>query len=109
MEERRVLISRQDFIFTIGYEGNVAVVDGALKKRFGSLSTEQLAEKQLYKQAISSAVYEESSGKAAGEALQAVLEIYNRNAVKKIGSIGELKRTFGVQEVPEGIAKVSVI
>ncbi len=103
------MISRQDFTFTIGYEGNVAVVDGALKKRYGSLSTEQLAEKQLYKQAICSAVYEQSLAKAGSEVLQAVLEIYNRNAVRKIGSVEELKRTFGVQEVPEGIAKVTVI
>ena len=103
------MISRQDFTFTIGYEGNVAVVDGALKKRYGSLSTEQLAEKQLYKQAICSAVYEQSSAKTGSGALQTVLEIYNRNAEKKIGSVEELKRTFGVQEVPEGIAKVSVI
>ena len=103
------MISRQDFTFTIGYEGNVAVVDGTLKKRYGSLTAEQLAEKQLYKQAICCAVYEQSTGKTAGEALQRVLEIYNRNAAVKIASVEELKRTFGVHEVPAGIAKVTVI
>jgi hypothetical protein len=103
------LISRQDFTFTIGYEGNIAVVDGALKKRYGSLTAEQLAEKQLYKQAICRAVYEQSSGKTAGEALQTVLGIYNRNAAKKIDNVEDLKRTFGVQGVPEGIAKVTII
>ena len=103
------MISRQDFTFTIGYEGNIAVVDGTLKKRYGSLTAEQLAEKQLYKQAICHAVYEQSSGKTTGEALQPVLEIYNRNAAKKIDNVEDLKRTFGVQEVPEGIAKVTII
>ena len=103
------MISRQDFIFTIGYEGNVAVVDGALKRRYGSLSSDQLAEKRLYKQAICSAVYEECSSGSAGEALKRVLEIYNRNAARKIVSVEELKRTFGVLEVPEGIARVTVI
>jgi len=103
------LISRRDFIFTIGYEGNMAVVDGTQKKRYGSLSTEQLAEKQMYKQAICSAVYEQSSAKEGVEPLQRVLEIYNRNAEIKIGSVEELKRTFGVHEVPEGIAKVTVV
>ena len=103
------MISRQDFTFTIGYEGNIAVVDGTLKKRYGSLTAEQLAEKQLYKQAICSAVYEQCSGKTSGEALQKVLEIYNRNAGKKIDSVEDLKRTFGVHEVPDGIAKVTVI
>lgn len=103
------MISRGDFIFTIGYEGNVAVVDGAMKKRYGSLSTEQLAEKQLFKQAICSAVYDESAGKQVGEALRRVLEIYNRNADRNIAGVEALKRTFGVQEVPEGIARVTVI
>ena len=103
------MISHRDFVFTIGYEGNAAVVDGALKKRYGSLSTEQLAEKQLYKQAICSAVYEQSTGKGAGESLQRVLEIYNRNSTVKIGNVEDLQRIFGVYEVPEGIAKVTVI
>jgi hypothetical protein len=103
------LISRQDFTFTIGYEGNIAVVDGTLRKRYGSLTAEQLAEKQLYKQAICRAVYEQSSGKGTDEALQRVLAIYNLNAVKKIDSVEDLKHTFGVNEVPEGIAKVTVI
>jgi hypothetical protein len=103
------LISRRDFTFTIGYEGNIAVVDGTLKKRYGSLTAQQLAEKRLYKQAICCAVYEESAGKGSGEGLQRVLEIYNRDAAVKIGSVAELKRTFGVYEVPEGIAKVTVI
>ena len=103
------MISRQDFTFTIGYEGNTAVVDGTLKKRYGSLSAEQLAEKHLYKQAICFAVYEQSTGKGAGEALQRVLEIYNRSALTGIDNPEDLKRTFGVSEVPEGIAKVTVI
>jgi hypothetical protein len=103
------LISRKDFTFTIGYEGNIAVVDGALKKRYGSLSAEQLAEKKLYRQAVCCAVYQESTGDSGAEALQRVLEIYNRSAEVQIASVEELKRTFGVHAVPEGIAKVTVI
>ena len=106
------MISRGHFVFTIGYEGNTAVVDGAMKKRYGSLSTVELAEKQLYKQAVCSAVYEEvtrKQGNSGGEALQRVLEIYNSDTERKIGSVEELKRTFGVYEVPEGVGKVMVI
>jgi hypothetical protein len=106
------LISRGDFVFTIGYEGNTAVVDGAMKKRYGSLSTVELAEKQLYKQAVCSAVYEEAAqepGNSGEDALQRVLEIYNRDTERKIGTVEELQRTFGVYEVPAGIGKVMVI
>ena len=106
------MISRGDFVFTIGYEGDTAVVDGAMKKRYGSLSTIELAEKQLYKQAVCSAVYEEAAQNhenSGEEALRRVLEIYNRDTERKIGKVEELKRTFGVYEVPEGIGKVMVI
>ncbi len=106
------MISRGDFVFTIGYEGNTSVVDGAMKKRYGSLSTVELAEKQLYKQAVCSAVYEEATHEAGNpgeEALQRILEIYNRDTERRIGSVEELKRTFGVYGVPEGIGKVMVI
>jgi hypothetical protein len=41
--------------------------------------------------------------------LQRILEIYNRDSEGKIGSVEELKRTFGVYEVPEGVGKVMVI
>jgi hypothetical protein len=117
------LISRADFVFTIGYEGNTAVVDGAMKRRHGSLSTGELAELGLYKQALCAAVYDEaaaaggraSSRKSGGqerpttEVLEEILEIYNRHQEHKLGSVEDLKRLFGVFEVPAGIGKVLVI
>jgi hypothetical protein len=108
------LISRADFIFTIGYEADVAVVDGARKRRYGSLSTEQLAEAGLYKQALCSAVYaEQSEGEAprpeASAVLQRVLEAYNRQAERKVSSPEQLKRLFGVFEVPAQVSRVMVI
>jgi hypothetical protein len=117
------LISRGDFVFTIGYEGNTSVVDGAMKKRYGSLSAAQLAEQGLYKQALCSVIYDQSaaaagrSGSRKGdggepggtEALERVLELYNRNTDHKLSSVDELKRVFGVFEVPPGIGKVMVV
>lgn len=108
------MISRADFIFTIGYEGDVAVVDGGLKKRYGSLSTEQLAEAGLYKQALCSAIYEEQSQGVAprtdtASVLQRVLEAYNRQAERKVTSTEQLKRLFGVFEVPAQVSRVMVI
>ena len=114
------MISRADFVFTIGYEGDVAVVDGTLKKRFGSLSTEQLVDRGLFKQALCSAIYEQAmSGgghaaetPAAGEtppALQRVLEAYNQATDRRVATVEQLKRLFGVFEVPDRVARVLVI
>jgi hypothetical protein len=102
------VIGRKDFVFTIGYDGSTAVVDGGLKRRFGSLGTEELAEKGFFKQALCSAVFE---GAAAGEdpRLQKILELYNAGAEHKLGQAEELKRMFGVFEVPQGITRVLVI
>jgi hypothetical protein len=98
------MIGRKDFVFTIGYDGGTAVVDGNLKRRFGSLNTGQLAEKGLFKQALCSAVYESRQ-----EALEQVLESYNARTEHKLTGVEELKRMFGVFEVPQGITRVLVI
>ena len=97
------MISRKDFVFTIGYDGGTAVVDGGLKRRFGSLSTSELAEKGLYKQALCSAVFE-----GREEGLSRLLELYNERAEHKLAHVEELKRMFGVFEVPQGITRVLV-
>jgi len=98
------VIGRKDFVFTIGYDGGTAVVDGGLKRRFGSLTTGELAEKDLFKQALCSAVYD-----GAAEVLGQVLERYNERAEHKLAHVEELKRMFGVFEVPEGITRVLVV
>jgi hypothetical protein len=91
-------------VFTIGYDGSTAVVDGSLKRRFGSLSTAELAEKRLFKQALCSAVF---GGRE--EELNLVLERYNERTEHKLAGVEELKRMFGVFEVPEGVTRVLVI
>jgi hypothetical protein len=51
------MLSREDFVFTIGYDGPSAVVDKQAKRKYGKLSTRELAGKGLFRAAYSSAVY----------------------------------------------------
>ena len=51
------MLSREDFVFTIGYDGPAAVVDKQAKRKYGKLSTRELAGKGLFRPAYSSAVY----------------------------------------------------
>jgi len=95
---------REDYVFCIGFEGSTAIVDGRLLRRYGSSSTRVLAEAGLYKQAVCSAVFAGS-----GPDLAEVLSIYNSRATTPIPSVEDLKRTFGVSGVPEGVKKISVI
>jgi hypothetical protein len=97
------MISREDFIFTIGYDGGTAIVDGKSKRKYSRLSTEELARKGLFKPALCSALYAKDE-----KGLQLVCELYNARSDKKIVSIDHLKRTLGVSEIPEEINKVMV-
>ena len=95
---------REDFVFCIGFEGSTAIVDGRLLRRYGSASTRRLAEAGLYKQAVCSAVFVGSDGD-----LNEVLSIYNSRTTAPIRTVEDLKRTFGVSGVPEGVKKVTVV
>ena len=95
------MIKREDFIFTIGYSGRSAIVDSTLKKKFGSLDSESLAKKGLFKAALCSVIFDNRESE-----LDKVLAIYNSKAERAIRSPEELKRKFGVFEVPVEITKV---
>ena len=88
------MLPREDFIFTIGYDGPAAVVDKQAKRKYAKLSTGELVEKGLFRAAYSSAVY--SGDKTE---LQLVTEAYNRLIDPATGSGADLTsmdRLFGV-------------
>jgi hypothetical protein len=95
---------REDFVFCIGYEGASAIVDGKLKARYGSYSTRRLAEAGLFKQAVCSAIFSEKP-----EELEEVLQVYNAQAKRSLSSVEELKRTFGISGLPEGVTRLIMV
>jgi hypothetical protein len=85
------MLSREEFVFTIGYDGPTAVVDGQARRRYGALSTKELAEKGLFRAAYSSAVYSKDPGE-----LDTVIELYNKTAGTSLSTSSPLDRLFGV-------------
>ena len=85
------MLSREEFIFTIGYDGPVAVVDSQAKKRYSSLSSRELAEKGLFRAAYSSAIWSKDP-----KELESVLEIYNKASNSSFTPNSSLDRLFGV-------------
>jgi hypothetical protein len=90
------MLPREDFVFTIGYNGPIAVVDKQAKKKYGKLSTRELAEKGLFRAAYSSALY---SGDM--EERKFVAETYLRQGGDSSVEVSEaylssLGRLFGV-------------
>jgi hypothetical protein len=85
------MLSREEFVFTIGYDGPAAAVDGQAKKRYSSLSTRELAEKGLFRAAYSSAIWSKDP-----KDLETVVEIYNKASCSPINPDTSLERLFGV-------------
>ena len=90
------MLPREDFVFTIGYDGPAAVVDSQAKKKYGKFSTRELAEKGLFRAAYSSALYSKDP-----EELKFVAEAYNRlgrrSPVELPGAdLSAFDRLFGV-------------
>lgn len=85
------MLSRSDFIFTIGYDGPAAVVDGQAKRKYGSLSTKELADLGLFRAAYSSALYSKDPSE-----LDYVIEAYNRTAHTNYDRSFPFDRLFGV-------------
>lgn len=86
-----MFLKREDFVWTIGYDGPAAVVDGQARRRYGSLSAGELADRGLFRAAWASAVY---TGSAEEQRL--VTEKYNRAAGTSFGEDASLDRLFGV-------------
>ena len=82
--------SREDFIFTIGYDGPAAVIDGHAKKLYSKNSTKQLADRGLFRAAYASAVWSKDPKEC-----ELVAEIYNKTTGSSV-TADSLQRLFGV-------------
>jgi hypothetical protein len=85
------MLTREDFIFTIGYDGPAAVIDGKAKRRYGGLSTRELAEKGLFRAAYSSAIWSNDQ-----KEIESLVEIYNSISGASLTTDSPLDRLFGV-------------
>jgi transcription initiation factor TFIIIB Brf1 subunit/transcription initiation factor TFIIB len=85
------VLPREDFVFTIGYDGPAAVVDNQAKKKYGKLSTRELAEKGLFRAAYTSALFSKNE-----DELKFVLETYKRLGAESGADLSSPERLFGV-------------
>ncbi|OQX28828.1 MAG: hypothetical protein B0D92_06935 [Spirochaeta sp. LUC14_002_19_P3] len=89
-------MKRNDYIFTIGFDGNKAIVDRQVRARYGRLDARALADKGMFQAAYRCAVFEDDT-----EAARYVLEKFNEGSSIKYKDTGELFKVFGVQR-PSG-------
>jgi hypothetical protein len=95
---------RDDYVFCIGFEGSAAIVDGKLARGHSGWSAVRLAEAGLFKPAVAAALFD---GSAAD--LEAVRALYTARGGIPVNGVEELKRTFGLSGVPDGVTRVTVV
>ena len=97
-------MTRNAFVFCIGYNGGTAIVDRRLESQFGRLGTRELFSRGLYKPAVASAVFAGSDAD-----LEWLREEYSRVTGTPLKDVDALKRTVGVSEVYPGIQRTSYL
>ncbi len=93
-------MQRSDFIFTVGYEGMVALIDNHAKRRYAKYGTLELAEAGLLRAAFCSALY---SGDEKEQ--QQLLDWYREHSGVPATNFEQLKSYYGVFEIPSNNIK----
>lgn len=97
-------MTRNAFVFCIGYNGGTAIIDRKLEAQYGRLGTRELFAQGLYKPAVASAIYAKSEAD-----LDWLLQEYGKATGKALRDVEALKRTVGVGDVHQSILKTSYL
>lgn len=97
-------VKREDFVATIGFQGNTAYVDSKVRKRYGKLTGSELLDRGLYRTAFCAALYDDDSA-----TVERLLEHFRAGKDGEHTSIRDLKKMFGVDAVPDGVAHVKAL
>ncbi|HAK46378.1 MAG TPA: hypothetical protein DCO79_10740 [Spirochaeta sp.] len=97
-------MTKEEFVFTIGFQGEAAIVDGKARKEYKKLSTIDLTEKGLFRAAFCSALFDDSEPE-----MMHVLDAYNKHSGASMKTIDDMKKMLGIYTVPDGIKKITVV
>ncbi len=97
-------MTKEEFVFSIGFQGETAIVDGRARKENKKLSTSELAEKGLFRAAFCSALYDNNE-----DEMLSVLDAYNKKGGTSMKTVDDMKKMLGIYAVPDGIKKVTIV
>jgi hypothetical protein len=84
-------MKREDFMFTVGFDGATAVVDGEMRRRYGRSTVADLLAAGHYRPAACAALWDGDES-----AVQLVIEAFNRISGGSLRAREDLVRLFGV-------------
>lgn len=94
-------MTREEFVFTIGFQGDAAIVDAKAKRQYGKHTTRELAEQGLYRAAFCSAIYSANESE-----MNEFVEFFAEKSGMAGFSVDRLKQLFGVYTVPDEVKRV---
>lgn len=94
-------MKREDFVCTIGFQGDTAIVDGTARKRYGRKPPAELLDDGLYRYAFCAALYD--------GVLPEFVEQYRSATGQEVADAAALKRLFGVFNVPDDVTRVKIV
>ncbi len=97
-------MTRNAFVFCIGYSGGTSIVHRKPEAKYGRSSTRELFAQGLYKAAFASGLFYKNN-----DDLEWIRDEYSRLSGTEHHNIEELKRAFGVSEVYPAIQRTSYL
>ncbi len=93
-------MKNSDFVFTIGYQGDAAIVDRKVRKELEKKTGRELAEEGYFKPAFCRA-----SETGDEETLEYIRALYNQKSRIPCENLNQMKRLFGVFSNPADIGR----
>ncbi len=87
------MVTREEAVASIGFDGNAALVDKSMKKKYAAMNTAELASAGFFRAATVSALYSDNP-----EELELVADAYNRLSGSSY-TAETMPRLFGVARV----------
>jgi len=97
-------VTRDEFVFTIGFQGDAAIVDSKALKRHRRMSTMELAEEGLYRAAFCSAIF---SG--VSDEMNQFISFFGEKTGMSGLTEDRLQRLFGVYTVPDQVKRIVTV
>lgn len=97
-------MKREDFIFTVGFQGNTAIVDKKAQRSFRGSSIDELLAEELFGAAFRAAIFDSDDS-----AIERIRLKYNESFNADYESAMQLKRLFGVDVVPEDVSRIRAL
>lgn len=94
-------MKQEDFMFTVGYNGDEAIVNKQTELAGKNLSVKELVDKGMFKPALCNALKNEDK-----DGIKYLIDTYNNISGSNYSTEMHIMRLFGVYAEPEKISKV---